>query len=244
MLIVLARRKRVLVFLPLASMLIAAVASMFVPDVYRSNATLLPPQQAQSSAAALLSQLGGVGGLAAGVAGIKSPNDLYIGMLQSRTLTDTLINRFALKKEYETESLEKARKKLAENTAIATGKDGLITISVEGERKPMVAQLANGYVDELMKLTRTLAVTEASQRRLFFERQLESAKDAEGKPGHARCCECRCEQPSNRRDDRSSARSSVCERDRIERHGCLRDGEQSELPACCGAVEKSPCRAE
>jgi len=177
MLIVLARRKRVLIFLPLVSMIITAVASMFVADVYRSSATLLPPQQAQSSAAALLSQLGGMGGLAAGVAGIKSPNDLYIGMLQSRTLTDTLINRFALKKEYETESLEKARKKLAENTAIATGKDGLITISVEGERKPLVTQLANAYVDELMKLTRTLAVTEASQRRLFFERQLEDAKN-------------------------------------------------------------------
>ncbi len=57
------------------------------------------------------------------------------------------------------------------------GKDGIITIEVDDESPRRAADLANAYVDELKKLTKVLAVTEASQRRLFFEQQLVQAKD-------------------------------------------------------------------
>jgi uncharacterized protein involved in exopolysaccharide biosynthesis len=38
--------------------------------------------------------------------------------------------------------------------------------------------MANAYTDELRNLTKTLAVTEASQRRLFYEEQLKQAREA------------------------------------------------------------------
>jgi len=176
-LIALARHKRLMILLPLATAVIAAVISMVLPNVYKANTKLLPPQQAQSSASAILSQLGGVAGLGAGIAGLKSPNDLYVGMLRSRTVADRIIARFDLKKLYETSSQEHARKYLEENTVINSGKDGLISIEVEDKNQKLVADLANAYVDELLRLTRTLAVTEASQRRLFFEQQLELSKN-------------------------------------------------------------------
>src|SRR5207249_12058426 len=53
----------------------------------------------------------------------------------------------------------------------------IITIEFDDEEPKRGADVANAYVDELMKLTKVLAVTEASQRRLFFERQLLQAKD-------------------------------------------------------------------
>jgi len=176
-LIALARHKRLMILLPLATAVIAAVISVVLPNVYKANTKLLPPQQAQSSASAILSQLGGVAGLGAGIAGLKSPNDLYVGMLRSRTVADRIIARFDLKKLYETSSQEHARKYLEENTVINSGKDGLISIEVEDKNQKLVADLANAYVDELLRLTRTLAVTEASQRRLFFEQQLELSKN-------------------------------------------------------------------
>jgi uncharacterized protein involved in exopolysaccharide biosynthesis len=100
-LIVLAKRKKLLIGLPLAAALSSAAISLAFPDVYRATATLLPPQQAQSSAAALLSQLGNFAGAAGGAAGIKNPNDLYVGMLKSRTVADRLIARFDLAKVYD-----------------------------------------------------------------------------------------------------------------------------------------------
>jgi len=175
--IVLAKHKLKIIRLTLLVTVLAIIISLLLPNVYSSSVKLLPPQQSQSSAAALLSQLGGAAGLAAGVAGLKNPSDLYIGMLKSRTISDKLIERFNLRQIYDLELYEKTRRKLEENTTITAAKDGLITIEVEDKDKKRAAQLANAYVEELIRLTKTLAVTEASQRRLFFERQLEQAKD-------------------------------------------------------------------
>ena len=171
--IVLAKHKKLVAGLPMAVAVIATAVSFLLPNVYQATTRMLPPQQPQSGAAALLSQFGG----AAALAGLKNPSDLYMGMLKSRTIADQLIVKFDLKTAYDTELLERARKKLAENTSISSGKDGLITIEVEDKDQNRVAQLANAYVDELTKLSRTFALTEASQRRVFFERQLELAKN-------------------------------------------------------------------
>jgi uncharacterized protein involved in exopolysaccharide biosynthesis len=175
--IVLAKYKNLVIGMPLIVAVLAVAISLALPNTYKASTKLLPPQQAQSGAAALLSQLGGVASVAAGAAGIKNPNDVYIGMLKSRTVADKLIAQYDLKKAYDTDSQEKARNWLETNTSISAGKDGLITIEVEDKNQKMVAKLANSYVDHLLLLTKVMAVTEASQRRMFFERQLELAKD-------------------------------------------------------------------
>lgn len=176
-LIVLAKHKKLIIWLPVIAAIASAAISFALPNVYKANAKLLPPQQSQSGASALLSQLGGAAGALAGATGLKNPNDLYTGMLKSRTVADKLIEKFDLKKVYDVETMEKARAILEANTNIVAGKDGLISIEVEGEGQKLVAPLANGYVSELVSLTKVLAVTEASQRRVFFERQLEQSKD-------------------------------------------------------------------
>jgi tyrosine-protein kinase Etk/Wzc len=163
--------------LPLLVGIVAVGLSLLLPNIYRAGTTLLPPQQGQSGAAALLSQLGGASSLVAGAAGIKNPGDIYVGMLKSRTVADRMITRFDLLKVYQTSSLEVARSQLAANTIVNAGKDGMITIEVDGMDRLAVAPLANGYVDELSRLTKSLAITEASKRRLFFEQQLSATKN-------------------------------------------------------------------
>jgi uncharacterized protein involved in exopolysaccharide biosynthesis len=98
-------------------------------------------------------------------------------MLKSSTVADNLIQRFDLNKLYDEQYQSLTRKRLEQETIVSAGKDGIITIQVDDKDPKRAAELANGYVDELFKLTKVLAVTEASQRRLFFERQLEQAKD-------------------------------------------------------------------
>lgn len=96
--VVLSKYRKLVVGLPVAIAVLTALISLLVPDVYKASTKLLPPQQAQSSATALLSQLTGMAGGAAGVPGLKSPGDLYVGMLESRTIADKLIAKFNLKK--------------------------------------------------------------------------------------------------------------------------------------------------
>src|SRR6266496_42042 len=182
LLIVVAKHKRVVLGGPLISAIGAAAISFLLPNIYTGTTRILPPQQSASAASALLNQLGGaLGGLlgAAGGAsvGVRNPNDLYVGMLKSRTVADNLISRFEMRKVYDEDRLSDARKRLEKETTIVAGRDGIITIEVDDKDPKRAAELANAYVDELMKLTKVLAVTEASQRRLFFERQLLQVKD-------------------------------------------------------------------
>ena len=181
LLIVLAKHKRIVLGLPLVAAFVAAIISLLLPNVYTGTTKILPPQQSASAASALLNQLGGafggVGGLAGGALGVRNPNDLYVGMLKSRTVADNMISRFELGKLYDEDRLSDVRKRLEKETTIAAGRDGIITIDVDDNDPKRAADMANAYVDELVKLTKVLAVTEASQRRLFFERQLLQAKD-------------------------------------------------------------------
>lgn len=147
-----------------------------MPDIYRARTKLLPPHSVQSGAASVLSQLGTAGSVV-GAAGAKNSSELYVGMLRSRTVADRLIERFRLRDAFDNPSQEVTRTILEANTSIVASKDGLITIDVEDKDRKRAAGLANAYVQELINLTQVLAVTEAAQRRLFFERQLETAKD-------------------------------------------------------------------
>lgn len=97
-------------------------------------------------------------------------------MLKSRTVSDNMIKRFKLQAVYKTKFPSDTRKALAGASSIISGKDGLIAVQVDDKDPKRAAALANAYVEELQKLTQVLAVTEASQRRLFFEKQLIQAK--------------------------------------------------------------------
>ncbi len=176
-LIIIAKHKKLVAVITSAMTLMCLTIALLLPNVYTGIVKLMPPQQSQSSAAMLLGQLGGLGLLAGGQLGIKNPNDLYVGMLNSRTVADALIERFKLQQLYDAGTMVETRKVLAENTAITAGKDGLITIEVDDNDPSRAAAMANAYAEQLDKLTQTLAVTEAAQRRLFFARQVKEAKD-------------------------------------------------------------------
>lgn len=173
--ITLAKYKKLIIGAPFAVAVLTAIFSLFQPSIYTADTRILPPQQ-QSTASAMLSQLGALGGLGGGSLGIKNPNDTYVAMLESRPLQNSMIKRFGLQEVYKAETLADAREALAGATKVETGKDGLISVSVDDTDPKRAAQLANGYIEELQKLTQVFAVTEASQRRLFFENQLKSAK--------------------------------------------------------------------
>jgi uncharacterized protein involved in exopolysaccharide biosynthesis len=177
LLLVIAKHNRFIIKLTGSVAILAVAISLIMPNVYTAKTVILPPQQGQSTASMLLGSLGGLAGLAGGAAGIKSPNDLHIGMLKSRTVADKMIARFNLKQKFEAKTMEATRAALAGATAIAAGKDGFITIEFSDKDPKFAASVANAYVEELDKLNNTLAVTEASRKRLFFETQLKMTRD-------------------------------------------------------------------
>lgn len=174
--IVLAKHKALILGLPAVVAVLAIIVSLMMTPQFTATAKMLPPEKSQG-ASALMAQLGGLAGLAGGAAGIKNPNDLYIGMLKSRTLQDAMIKRFDLMRLWEAKLESSARERLGSMSNISSGKDSIITIEVTDEDPKRAAEMANAYIDELYKLTKSIATTEASRRRLFFEQQFQLAKE-------------------------------------------------------------------
>lgn len=179
LLTILAQHKKLVIGVPIITGTIALAISLYLTPIFTSVAKIMPPQQQQNSGmAAMLGQLGGLAGAAGGLGAMKSPGDLYVGLLESRTVADNLITRFKLKERYEKATMDDTRKALAANSVIVSiKKNGFITIAVNDKDPQFAADLANAYVDELAKLTQSMALTEAAQRRLFFEKQLKETRD-------------------------------------------------------------------
>jgi len=168
---------RLLVLGPLVCGLMALGISFAITPIFTAKTQFLPPQQQQSAAVSMLASIGALGGLAGAATGVKSPTDQYIAFMKSVSVQDALIERFKLMEKYEAKLKADARLELTGNVRIASGKDGLISVEADDKDSKFAADLANAHVEELRNLLGRLAVTEAQQRRMFFEKQLQSTKE-------------------------------------------------------------------
>jgi len=180
LLIVIAERKRIVLRITAAFAILAIIVSLILPVKYTATVTLLTPQQNSSLSSQLASQFGGFVGVAAVAAAgsglLKNPNDIFVGMLKSQTVEDAMIQHFGLMQEYHQKFLSDTRKELEHYATIdGSGRDSLIHISIEDRDPRRAADLANGYVEQFRQLSQHLAITEAQQRRQFFEDQLKQA---------------------------------------------------------------------
>ena len=174
----LAEHWKLLTIGPIAAGLLAYGIAFLLPPTYTATTTFLPPQQQQSAASSLLASLGSLAGLAGGAANVRTSADQYVGLMQSTTVADRIVDQFKLMDVYEAKYRVDARRDLASNVHVNVGKkDGLITVEVDDKSPQRAADIANQLVDELRRMTDTIAVSDAQQRRKFFEVQLRQTQE-------------------------------------------------------------------
>lgn len=176
--LVLIERWKWLLLIPLLAGLVALSVTFLISPTYKSTARVLIPQSSSGGAGILMQQLGSLGGLASAAAGLKNPSDQYVGFLASRTIADILIERFKLRELYEAELQDDARLELADRTELSAGvKDGIISVSVTDRDPGRAAAMANAYIEELQRMVSAAALTEAGQRRAFFEAEMRKVQE-------------------------------------------------------------------
>ena len=176
-------QRRVLFRGSLAGLVVAALVAFLIPKRYSTKAQLMPPDP-QSASSSLMMLAGmtekagsGLGAMAGDLLGLKSSGALFVGMLQSQTIQDDLVERFGLKKVYRKKFLEDARKELSQNTSVSEDrKSGIVTIAVTDKSPERAAALANAYVNELNSMVSQLSTSSAHRERVFLEGRLESVK--------------------------------------------------------------------
>jgi tyrosine-protein kinase Etk/Wzc len=178
LLIALGQEKWTLILVTLLSALTGVVVSLNTPATYVSRTSIMPSQQSGgggSSMASLgsLAGLGGLGALSNMAAGIKSSDEMFIALMRSQSVQTSLIEQFKLKERYGARNTEEARQALNLNVAIlADKKSGMLFVDAQDKDPAFAAQLANAHVKELNVILSRLSVTEAQQRRAYYEQQI------------------------------------------------------------------------
>lgn len=158
----------------------SVIYALLLSNVYTGKTSFIPPNNsqltAQSAVAAQVGALlgGGGGGLAAA---LKNPADLWVALLKSDSVETFVIRQNNLMEIFNAKNLALAIKTLEGISRINADKAGLITIEVDNKDPELAAKIANGYITGLMELNKRLVFSQAGQKRLFFEQQLQNARD-------------------------------------------------------------------
>jgi uncharacterized protein involved in exopolysaccharide biosynthesis len=176
LLIALGQEKWTLILVTVLAALTGIIVSIITPVTFVSRASIMPSQQSGGGGLASLGGLAGLAGLGALsniASGIKSSDEMYIALMRSQSVQSALIEQFKLKERYGARNNVEARQALNLNvTILADKKSGLLLIDAQDKDPEFAAQLANAQVKELNVILSRLAVTEAQQRRAYYEQQI------------------------------------------------------------------------
>lgn len=175
-------RRRFVARAAIAGLVVATAVAFLIPNRYQSTAQLMPPDQSMTSGSAMLTALSSrvgedLAGMAENAMGMKTNGALFVGILKSDTVRDSLIRKFDLQKLYGQRYIESARKKLASKTAISEDRQsGIITISVTDHDPRRAAAMAQEYVDQLNWVVTHLSTSSAHRERVFLDQRLTQVK--------------------------------------------------------------------
>lgn len=163
---------------------VSAAVAVAVPKIYVSQARIMPPEASGSSPSMLaaLAQRATnndiLGGLALSMLGGHNNGALFVGLLQSASVSGRLIDRFQLLSVYRKRYRVDAAKVLARRTRITQDKkSGVLTIAVEDVDPVRARDLTQAYLDELNVVVNRTGRSPAHQERVFIETRLVEVKD-------------------------------------------------------------------
>jgi tyrosine-protein kinase Etk/Wzc len=169
--------KLTILLIAAATLLLSIAIALVIPVTYTAFASFIPPSSNSSSLSSLAGQLSAVGAGAA-LGAVKSNGDLYVGILGSKSISQSLVAKFDLKRVYKVKKESAAERILSSRSIFESGiRDGIVTLKITDHNAELARDLANGYLEELHNTSGRLALTEAAQRRLFYEQQLAREKD-------------------------------------------------------------------
>jgi len=168
-------KRKGIILLALVAAIATGVVVFLMPTWYKADAELLPPTEDETPIG-LASLIRGVG-----LPGVKIPSqvsagDVFVIILQSRRISDQMIQRFDLMKRYKKKFMEDAAKELHHHATFKLTDAGTIRISVEDTDKKRAADMANSYIEFLDRFNREARMTKGRRTRLFIESRLADTK--------------------------------------------------------------------
>lgn len=147
--------------------------TFLMPEWFRSTAAILPPEETEESFSGLsvqrfLSHMPTVEGLS----NYYTPSDIFRAILLSRTVDQTVAERYGLQRVYRQKSMERTLKEFRRHMRVVLNADGTISVAVEDRDRARAADLANALVDELDRFNVERRNFQARRSRQFLEHRV------------------------------------------------------------------------
>jgi tyrosine-protein kinase Etk/Wzc len=189
---ILLKHRKMLVRNVVVVVILIAIVSFFLPKSYTGVATILPPEDTQSSDLLNLLSSSPLSNLI--FTESRTTSDLYVEILKSRSVLDGVLGQEFLYKKtkrnaqkrtlleiLKAKSLEKGRKKLASKVDVKASSEGIISVAVELNDRYLAADVANALVFELDKINKEKSTSRAKNSRIYIENQLKLTEEKLGK---------------------------------------------------------------
>jgi uncharacterized protein involved in exopolysaccharide biosynthesis len=196
LLIVLLKRKWLILGMVFLVGLTAVMVSLSLPNIYRSQATIVPRGQETSATFSALSALGGLGGIAGELVGLGGGGDVekFEVVLNSRELTRRVVKEHKLMpklfenkwdpeknkwKEEPAPSIQDAYKQITGGMLSVSRdrKTDVLTIQFDDEDPKFSRDMVDYYLTELSESLREETLKDAGENKRFLAKQLESTSD-------------------------------------------------------------------
>ena len=170
--------RRMILWICGVAVVMTAINSLSSPKIYSATTTMVPPMEILQKGSELAGGLGGRrSSMLADIIGITSIADMYVSILESRVVTDAIIDRFDLMKVYDVKKRFATRKTLQVNTIIKASKENIVRITVRDKDPNRAAAMANAYVEELDRQNKRLSTGQATSKRVFLKNRLKEIEE-------------------------------------------------------------------
>jgi len=168
---VLVKWRKLIIINFLVVCIIAAGISLILPKWYRAETTILPPLEegAQMGMSSIMRNLS-VGGL--GLGAVSEETNLFLAILNSRTVMEAVARKFDLMKRYKTKNMEETVRTLRGHVSVKINEEGTITLGVEAGTPYFATEEEENEAREL-----------ASSKHPNFHRETIPAKSGRPAPG-------------------------------------------------------------
>ena len=175
---ILNRWKRFILAVVGGTAIVAVVVSFLLPKWYAARSTFIPPRESdiQASLSSLMAGLA-IPGLG-GALPASGESQLFLAILDSRTLREKLIRDFDLMPVYKAKNMDQALK--VHHTLARAGltDQGVVEVVVEDRDPKRAAAMANAWVAALDDFNKNARMTGGKRSRLFVERRLGETRNA------------------------------------------------------------------
>jgi tyrosine-protein kinase Etk/Wzc len=157
---------------------LATVLSMLLPKWYTAQCTILPPTEGGDSFGLMGALMENTALSRLGLFSSTTPSDVYVEILRSRTLRESLIVNFDLQRVYQSKGMDRTLRELDSHLRVTTTPVGIVTVRLEDRDPSRAADMANRLVDDLDRFNRESMNTHAKRTREFLEKRLVEARES------------------------------------------------------------------